>query len=329
MSAHDSWRRPVGALVLAAVLMACDGCRPGTADGAAAPLRIGVLPDLDTLPMLVAEREGFFAEAGLQVEILHAASAAERDQLLQAGRIDGMVTDPVALVLYHAGGLPVTAVRQSRVPLPGQPQFRLLLAPGATAQRLEDLRGQAVATSRGTIAEYVLHRLLASAGMTPDEVTITAVPALPARYALLTEGRIAAAVIPEPLATQAVLAGARPLADEVDQRPFCCSVIGFRDAVVSARPSAVAAFVAALDRAAAAIHADPPRALRLAVEARLLSPECAAVMTRLDYPSGGLPDRALVEAIGQWLKAEGRVREIAPFEAMARAVGPAGASATP
>ena len=52
----------------------------------------------------------------LQVELIPAASAAERDQLLQAGQVDGVITDLVALALYNKEQTEVVAVRYAMVP---------------------------------------------------------------------------------------------------------------------------------------------------------------------------------------------------------------------
>ena len=44
-------------------------------------LRIGVLPITDVVPFYIALEQGYFKQQGLNVELVPAASAAERDQL--------------------------------------------------------------------------------------------------------------------------------------------------------------------------------------------------------------------------------------------------------
>ncbi len=108
------WVLGWGAVLVVFVLVVGGGCQ---AKGGG-PLRIAVLPILDTLPMYVAEAEGYFAEQGVAVEFVVAASAAERDQLLQAGQVDGIITDLVALALYNRVETRVIAVRYAMVPTP-------------------------------------------------------------------------------------------------------------------------------------------------------------------------------------------------------------------
>ena len=71
------------AVLSAFALSACAGAP------AAAPedptLKIAVLPILDALPMYAAEAQGYYAAAGIKVEFVPVASAAERDQVMQAG----------------------------------------------------------------------------------------------------------------------------------------------------------------------------------------------------------------------------------------------------
>ncbi|MDF1513816.1 MAG: ABC transporter substrate-binding protein, partial [Anaerolineae bacterium] len=94
-----------GLLALILILAGCESNRETRT------LRIAVLPILDTLPLYVAEAEGFFDRYGLTVEFIPAASAAERDQLLQAGQVDGVISDLVALAFYNRDQLTVTAIR--------------------------------------------------------------------------------------------------------------------------------------------------------------------------------------------------------------------------
>ena len=85
MNACRGWRR-YGAILCATLLAVCaSGCREqASAPSTALPLlRIGVLPDLDSLPIAIALQKGWFFEAGIRVKLVRAASAVERDQLLQ------------------------------------------------------------------------------------------------------------------------------------------------------------------------------------------------------------------------------------------------------
>src|SRR6516164_8048993 len=77
-------------------------------------LKIGLLPVLEALPIYVADSQGYFKNEGITVEYVPAASAAERDQLMQAGQIDGMINDLVSTVLYNKDQQKIAVVRFAR-----------------------------------------------------------------------------------------------------------------------------------------------------------------------------------------------------------------------
>lgn len=286
---------------------------------AAVPLRVAVLADLDSLPFHVAQAEGFFAAAHVTVELIPVAAAAERDQLLLADRVDGAVADPIALALANRDGLRLVGIRHSLQPAAGRPQFRLLAAPGRGGTSPADLRGVAVAVSEGTIADYVARRLLEAAGVPPSEVRVTAVPSLAARMALLVDGKVAAAVLPEPLASLAVSRGAVPLADTIDQRPFCCTVLVVRKPVFAARRDELRRLLDALNHAGTAIAADEPRWRAFAVERGLLPEPLRERFTLFRYPAADtLPPRALYDDMAAWLRAAGRLPVTAAYEEVFR-----------
>ena len=73
-------------------------------------LKIGILPNEEVLPVYVAQEEGFFEKHGIDVEIVNFQSAAERDAAIQAGAVDGVEGDLLAVALIRQGGTPVKAV---------------------------------------------------------------------------------------------------------------------------------------------------------------------------------------------------------------------------
>ncbi len=82
---------------LASLLLA--GCtQPAVSDQ---PIRVALLPVLDSLPLYVAQQQGYFEDAGLKVELVPVGSAPERDQLMQSGQVDGMLNELVTTLYYN------------------------------------------------------------------------------------------------------------------------------------------------------------------------------------------------------------------------------------
>lgn len=305
-------------IVMGCFLLLCAGVAGLAAPGPdATPLRIVLLPVIDALPVHVAARAGAFEAAGLRVERIAAASAAERDQILQAGKADAAITDLVALALYNRGGLPVVGVRYSMRPTPGAPQFRLL-APGgsnAAVRATADLRGRQVAISSGTVSEYVTRRLLEAAGLAGDAVALEGVPAIPARMALLRSGRVGAATLPEPLATLAEQHGAVALADDGRTPvPGSCAVFAVTRRFAEAHGAAVRAFVRVVSETSASLNAAPQRAAAVLGEERLLPPELAGSYRLPPFPADEVPDETAWADVCRWLKSSGRVESPAAWD---------------
>src|SRR5512143_4330696 len=108
------FRKSLVVLVLFSVLLGA--CSPAAAPAAVEDptLKIGVLPILDALPMYVADAQGYFKDAGINVEFLPVASAAERDQIMQAGQADGMINDLISTVFYNKDEQKIDIVRFAR-----------------------------------------------------------------------------------------------------------------------------------------------------------------------------------------------------------------------
>src|SRR4030042_6599346 len=153
-------------VVTAPLALVLGACAPAAAP--ATTLRIGVLPILEALPMYVALSQGLFAEEGLQVEFVPAASAAERDQLMQAGQIDGMINDLVSTVLYNQQQVQIVIVRFARVASAQDPAYRILASAGSGITGVDGLRGVPIGVSEGTVIEYVTDRLLEAGGLAAD-----------------------------------------------------------------------------------------------------------------------------------------------------------------
>lgn len=290
-------------LILAIVLVGC-----GRSPTPAGPLRIAVLPILDALPLYVAEAEGYFAEEGVIVEFVTAASAAERDQLLQAGQVDGVITDLVALALYNreeAGQ--VVGLRFAMVPTPGFAQFRVLASGQSGIITVGDLRGVEIGVSEGTVIEYVTDRLLTAEGLSPEEIVPLAVPRIPERMSLLNAGDLKAATLPEPLASLAIQQGAVVIVDDRAHPKASASVFAFRAATLDKNPEGVRGFLHAVDQASAAINADKERWNDILIERQLVPPALEGAYPLPTYPTGArvpppIPTEAQFAAVVAWLQ---------------------------
>lgn len=302
------------ALSLALALTALAGCtadEPATTDGEQTieaepvPIKIGTLTTEDALPLWVAEAEGIFKEAGLEVEVITFQAAQERDAAFASGAIDAFMGDIMASAALEAAGSPVSMVTVMLGATPAEGRFGIVAKPGSDAKTLADLAGVPIGTSAASIQEYVVDGLMAQAGVDAADVEKEIVPKVPVRFELLMSGQIEAAALPEPLLSLAELQGAKLLADDATGENLTQTVLGVSDKFL-AEPSGmvtVSKLLDAWDAAVDVINADPSAwRTTLVDKARLPEPlkDSYAVNT---YPKAAAPTAEQVEAVLEWMRA--------------------------
>lgn len=267
------------------------------------PITIGTLPTEDALPLWVAESEGLFEAAGLEVEIVVFQAAQERDTAFSSGAIDAFMGDIIASANLEAAGAGVTLATVMLGQSPAEGRFGIVAAPGSEATSLADLAGVPIGTSAASIQEYVVDGLMASAGVPADQVAKEIVPKVPVRYDLLINGQIGAAAFPEPFLSLAELEGAVLLADDTTGENLTQTVLGVSDTYL-ALPSGMITIRALLDvwdEAAALINSSPDTYRELLVEKARL-PEPLKDTYRVNtYPTAAAPSAEMVDPVLAWM----------------------------
>lgn len=299
--------------LLAAALVCALGALPlGCAAGESEPplsnvqpaqITIGTLPTEDALPLWVAESEGLFEAAGLEVEIVTFQAAQERDTAFSSGAIDGFMGDIIAAANLEASGARVTLATVMLGQTAAEGRFGIVAMPGSNAATLADLAGIPIGTSAASIQEYVLDGLMAEAGVDPADVAKEIVPKVPVRYDLLINGQIAAAALPEPFLSLAELEGATVLADDTTGANLTQTVLGVSDEYIAlpAGMIAVRELLEVWDEAAALINADPDAYRDLLVEMARLPEPLKATYSVNTYPDAAPPTREMVDPVLEWM----------------------------
>jgi NitT/TauT family transport system substrate-binding protein len=277
-----------------------------TKQAAPAPVRIGALPNEDSLPLWVAEQTGIFKKLGLDVKITTFASAAERDAALQAGSVDMVSGDIIAAGLLSGHGFPVKIATIQLGATPKEGRFGILAAKNSGLTTLADLTTKgALAQSPGTLATYVADKLFTQAGIDPAKVKRIVVPKLPVRFQLLEAGKVPAAVLPEPLLSLGVKDGLKLLADDTTGANISQTVLIVSDKFLAAPGGklSLATLLAGTDQAVAIINKDPNAQRALLVDkARLPAPIAQSYQINT-YPTHQLPTQQQVDDVLAWMKA--------------------------
>ncbi|MCZ7542722.1 MAG: ABC transporter substrate-binding protein [Anaerolineae bacterium] len=88
-------------LIVAALLALATPLAAQEGKEAIGSLSIALLPVIDTLPFYVAEANGYFEEVGVEVGAVPVSSPVERDQIMQAGAIDGMLNELTTTATFN------------------------------------------------------------------------------------------------------------------------------------------------------------------------------------------------------------------------------------
>ncbi len=268
-------------------------------------IRVAALPVLDTLPMYVAEQEGLFAKNDVKVEFIPAGSAPKRDELINAGQADAMVNEIVSTLFYNKEDARIQIVRYARTATSESPLFRILAAGNSGIDSVDGLKGVQVGVSQGTVIEYLTDRLLQKEGFSAEEIQKIAVPDIGQRLALLGEGELKAAMLPDPLSSLAIAQGAKMIVDDTKYPEYSNSVYSFRKEFIDQNPQAVKGFLAAIEEAVKMINASPDQWGDLLKAQKLVPEPLLATFVLPEFVTAGIPSAEQWADALTWAKEKG------------------------
>jgi NitT/TauT family transport system substrate-binding protein len=277
-------------------------------------IRIGVLPITDVVPFYIAEQQGYFKDQGLNVELVPMASAAERDQFMATRQIDGQVNDLVATALFNAEQPRLKIVRRARQAFPERPQFWILAPKDSPISSVQDLKGVEIGISQNSVIAYITDRLLELNGLKKEDIRTTNVPQIPIRFELLSKGQLKAATLPDPLASLAILQGAKVIADDSQHSDISQSVISFRSEVVAERPNDVGKFLKAYDQAVEDIRTRPEQFRNVLIEKGRIPDPLKDKYTFPPLPDPSVPTQAEWDDVVRWALDKGLIKQERSYE---------------
>ena len=276
-------------------------------------IRIAVLPIVDTLPLFLAEEEGLFDERDLNVELIPVSSAPELSQMVASGQADGMVTDGLTVAFFNKEEIQMQIVRYAQKPIADTGHFFILAAKDSGIATVADLKGVEIGISEGTIIEYVTDRLLEKEGFSADEIQTIAVPKISDRMALLGSGELKAAVLPDPLASLAVLQGASIILDDTQSPEYGASVYVFSKKMIEENSDAIRNFVEVIDTAIMFLEEEPEEYSYVLAERQLVPAPLLEGYVIPPFPSGIYSEAEWEDTLA-WAQAKGFLSVNIPYE---------------
>lgn len=191
-------------------------------------LRLGLMPAVDILPILAAYDRGIFEQEGVVVDLEIFSSGLDRQSAVQAGTVDGILTDLVALALNVQSGFPLVGT------LSTQGMFMVLGQPSKTPE-------PGTRTSIGLMQVSVTNFLADQWVGDQYELDKVYINDLGLRLEALVNGQTDLGFFPEPLASVGILRGLEivALSREAEESP---QIIAFTQEAITSIPESVQAF---------------------------------------------------------------------------------------
>lgn len=274
-------------------------------------LRIGIMPAVNSIPLIVAEHLGGFAQEGVEVELVMFQSQLYRETALQTGQIDGTISDLVNAIGAWANGfdLRVTSLTDG--------VFALLTAPGSPLRSLEDWKSLPGSRPAGrgrvptgllanSIVYYVTEQMLEQAGVDPATVELVSTLYIPNRLEMLLAGQVEAACLPEPVATVAEMRGAHRVADtlRLESTP---GILLFTGQAVREKAAAVQALHRAYNRAVEALNREGDRFRQVIVTRGEFPPQVRDALRLPRFRRAAAPTPGEVADVAGWMAEKGLI----------------------
>jgi putative hydroxymethylpyrimidine transport system substrate-binding protein len=312
----------VALLALALGLVAC-GEKSEDVSGETQPLSLTLdfYPNPDHAGIYMAQKLGYFEDAGLDVSVHTPADPAAPIKLLAAGRTDLAISYEPEVLLAKEQGLDVVAVGA----LVNRPLTSMIWLKKSGIKGIADLRGKTIATAGIPYQDAYLKTILGRAKLSPSDVKAVNVGfgLLPAILGGRAQAMLGGFSNVEGVDLR--LRGSGPVITPVDK----LGVPTYDELVLVAQrkrleedPQEVRLFLAALARGTAAAAKNPQATTKALLEAnpdldpKLTKAEMAATLPLLNPPSGGHPygymDPAAWRKFTGWMRDNGLISSLLP-----------------
>lgn len=224
------------------------------ADGSEAPetvsLTVGFLPIAGYAYLWQAQDAGYFADEGLEVELVPAAGGAAIIPALEAGEFQFGVSDVVTLMNARNGGVDVKMASLNFYESEDAPTHAVITNDDAI-QSAADLSGTTVATNvKFNIDWLLLREWLRQNDVDPDSVEFTEV-AFPDQVTAVKDGNVAAAGTIEPFVGAAKAQDLRAIGNYFTEvlSPVPTAGVIAMQSYLDENPDVAQRFVAAIEQA--------------------------------------------------------------------------------
>ncbi|MDF2533320.1 MAG: NlpA lipoprotein [Clostridia bacterium] len=295
----------IALLMTATMIFAGCQATPAAPAAPAAPadsmkLKIGIMPAVDSAPILLAEKKGYFKELGLEMDIQVYNNAANRESALQSGELDGAMTDLIAFVNNKQNGLDIKITTST------DGSFPFLLKKDFVDQKNIKIGMMEISVSNFLSDQFLKDKY---------EMEKIFINEIPARLEMIKAGQLDMANLPEPIASMGELGG---LEKVVYNNPddFMPEAMVFTGKVLKEKQKELELFHQAYNKAVEDIKNNDDEARDVLIEKMELNPEIKDLMTLPQYHTVRVPDEAYMNKVIDWVEAVQKLDITVPYDQM-------------
>jgi NitT/TauT family transport system substrate-binding protein len=277
--------------VLMTMMLVFTGCQGKTTPAVeenpeSMKLKIGLMPAVDSAPILLAEKKGYFKELGLEMDIQIYNNAANRQSALQSGELDGTMTDLIAFVNNVQNGLDIKITTST------DGSFPFLLKKGFVEQKNIKIGMMEVSVSNFLSDQFLKDKY------DMEKIYINEIPA---RLEMIKAGQLDMANLPEPIASMGELGGLEKIVyNNTDD--FMPEAMVFTAKTLKEKEKALQLFHQAYNKAIEDIQKNDVEARDILIEKLELNPAIKDLMTLPEYHMARVPDEAYMNKVIEWVE---------------------------
>ena len=262
-------------------------------------LSFGAMSSIDIVPIVIAKEKGYFEEEGLELDFQLFTAAKDRDAALQAGELDGVIADEIAISIYQNSGIDMKITGATNG------AWTLVVGKDSGIENLEGLKGKKMAISKNTMIDYLSDYIAEENGVNSSEIEKIAIPAMPARLEALRNKQVDAAILPAPFNDTAVADGGKGL-DTIDNANIMISAIGFLQDQIDNNEEAIKAFFTGYNKAVEYMkNTDIKEYEDIVIKTVGYSEDTKGNIILPELNTNYLPDADKVQAVFDWSKDNG------------------------
>ncbi|MCJ7691782.1 MAG: MetQ/NlpA family ABC transporter substrate-binding protein [Clostridiaceae bacterium] len=285
-------------LVVSVSIVGCSSKKEETSSESLKTLTIGVMPDVDSLPFIIAQHNGYFKEEGIKVKIEHFKSAVDRDTAIQTGKIHGAISDMLSVVFFNDSKFDVKITSKT------DGSFKLISGKTSGVTKIEQSTGKSIGISKNTIIEYLTDRIMQASDIDANSPKKIAIPKIPTRLEMLNNGKLDMATLPEPLASAAISSGGKVISSS-DKLGINPGVMIFTKDAIDSKPKEIKSLYRAYNKSIEFLKEEKMESYIDFVIKEAGFPETVKnTLTLPNYTKASMPSEKELEEVLNWLKAK-------------------------